>query len=118
MTLLLDQCVPRKYFHLLKKWGYKATLLNEHVSPTIDDPDVLALAKQLDAVLLTVDMDFSNIKTYPPQNYNGIVVMRYQAQDEEKVSLALRQALEELYPDKLKSVLVVIKGDRYVIRRE
>ncbi len=118
MTFLLDHCVPRTYFHLLKQWGYEASLLTEHVAPTADDPDVLALAKKLQAVLFTVDMDFSNIKSYPPQDYNGIIVVRYQAQDEEKTSNALREVLQKFYPDDLGGVLVVIKGDRYSVRRE
>lgn len=76
MTILLDHCVPRKFLGLLQDWGYEATLLQDHTSPNAPDPEVIQLAQALDAVLLTVDKDFSNVLHYPPQDYGGIIVIR------------------------------------------
>jgi hypothetical protein len=75
------------------------------------------LAQNLDAVLLTVDMDFSNNLDYPPEAYQGIIVMRYQAQDEEAISSVLRQVLEDLYRDRLRGALIVIRTNGYRVRR-
>ena len=117
MPVLLDHCVPRKFLTLIASWGYEASLLSEHSKPDIPDGEVVAIAQQLDAVFLTVDMDFSNILTYPPQDYAGIVVIRYQARNEAQVIDALRQALEDLYRDDLRGALVVISEDHYRVRR-
>lgn len=117
MSLLVDHCVPRKFVRLLVEWGYVATPLAEHAATDSPDPDVLALAQQLDAVLLTVDLDFANILDYPPGNYAGIVVMRYDINEEAALAVSLRQALEDLYRDALRGVLVIIEAQRYRIRR-
>jgi predicted nuclease of predicted toxin-antitoxin system len=117
MSILLDQCVPRKYKYLLQSWGYAATLLNEHIAPDASDVDVIALAQTLDAVLLTVDLDFANILNYPPGNYAGVVVMRYEASNEDALGSTLQQVLTDLYRDPLRGVLVIIEPTRYRVRR-
>lgn len=117
MSVLLDHCVPRKYFRLLQSWGYAVTLLSEHVSPDAADIDVITLAQTLDAILLTVDLDFANVLTYPPGDYAGIVVMRYEASNEDLLSATLQQALADLYRDPLRGVLVIIEPTRYRMRR-
>jgi predicted nuclease of predicted toxin-antitoxin system len=117
MAILLDQCVQRKFLRLLISWGYEASLLQDHIKPDADDITVIDVAQQLDAVLLTEDMDFANILDYPPQDYAGIIVIRYQAKNETEVINTLKQALDDLYRDDLRGVLVVIAEDRYRIRR-
>ncbi len=114
--ILLDNCVPHRYLRLLREWGYDATLMTAHIPADAPDTDVIALADELDAVLLTVDLDFSNILDYPPSDYNGIVVMRYQIQDEAELDDTLKSALEDLYRDDLRGVLVIVAPGRYRIR--
>jgi hypothetical protein len=117
MSILLDHCVPNKFLHLLTSWGYNATLLSQHIPPDSDDSDVLELAQLLDAVLLTLDLDFSNILTYPPSNYAGILVMLYKAQDEPELIITLQKVLADMYRDDLRGVLIIIEAKRYRVRR-
>lgn len=117
MSLLLDHNVPAKFARLLNEWGYEASRLTDHLAPDTEDVDVIALAQTLDAILLTIDLDFANILDYPPQGYVGIVVMRYQADTENAVIATLRQALDDCYRDDLRGVLVIVEPTRYRIRR-
>jgi predicted nuclease of predicted toxin-antitoxin system len=91
--------------------------LTEHIAADSADADVLQLAQKLDAVLLTFDLDFSNILDYPPQDYPGTIVLRYEARDETALTVTLRQALSDLYRDDLRGALVIITPYRYRIRR-
>ena len=91
--ILLDNCVPRKYRRLLEGWGYPASFSEDYISPDAPDTQVVELARKLDAVLLTVDMDFANILDYPPQNYSGLIVVRYQPLDETELEGALSLTL-------------------------
>lgn len=115
--ILLDNCVPRRYLRLLKQWNYVAELSSAHIAPDAPDTDVIALAQELDAVLLTIDLDFSNILNYPPADYGGIMVMRYRIVDEAEVDKTLETALSDLYRDDLRGALVIISPGRYRIRR-
>ena len=117
MTMLLDHGVPRRYLQLLTAWGYEATVSSMHIAAAATDMEVLELAKRLNATLLTVDLDFANVLDYPPAQYGGIIVLRYQPQDENRVDVALRQALTELYPARIQGALVIVAPDRYRVRR-
>lgn len=117
MSILIDHCVPGVFLRVRREWGFEANSLKKYINPDADDPDVISLAQSLDAVLLTVDMDFSNILNYPPQNYQGIVVIRYQAEQEEESIATLKSALHDLYRDELRKALVVITANRYRVRR-
>lgn len=114
--ILLDHCVPRRYLRLLHEWGYTAALMSAHIPADAPDADVMALAGKLDAALLTVDLDFANILDYPPADYGGIVVMRFQIEDEAELDVTLKSALDDLYRDGLRGVLVIVSSGRYRVR--
>ena len=116
MSILLDHNVPAKFVRILTEWGYEASRLTDHLNADADDVDVIALAQNLDAALLTIDLDFANILDYPPAHYAGILVMRYQIAVEEAVIATLRQALADLYHDGLRGTLVIVEPTRYRVR--
>lgn len=117
MSILLDQCVPRRYLRLLRGWGYDASPLAEHAAIDSPDQEVIAVAQSLDAVLLTVDKDFANTLDYPPRDSLGIIVLRYRATDEGSLDKSLRQLLEDRYRDGLRGALAIVDAGRYRVRR-
>lgn len=114
--ILLDQCVPRKFQKIIQSWGYEVDLLKQHIPPDSIDTEVMELAQELDAVLLTIDLDFANIIDYPPNDFEGIVVLRYAVENEDAVLKTLKQSLQDLYRDKLRQVLVIVEAKKYRIR--
>jgi len=115
--ILLDHGVPRRYLRLLEAWVYPATVSSMHIAADATDVDVIALAQRLDAVLLTVDLDFSSILDYPPANYGGIIVLRYKPQNELRVDRTLQHALSDLHRERFRGILVIVGPGRYRIRR-
>ena len=113
--ILLDNCVPRRYLRLLREWGYDAIELRTLQPEDTPDPQVIAEAQRLKAVLLTVDLDFANVLNYPPNHYGGIVVMRYDASQEGEIDATLRIALEE--QPNLTGVLLIISPGKYRVRK-
>lgn len=47
--------------------------LREHLPRSSPDPEVIAKAQDLDAILVSVNGDFSDIVAYPPRSYGGII---------------------------------------------
>jgi predicted nuclease of predicted toxin-antitoxin system len=117
MSILVDQCVPRKFVRILKAWGYLVVTVTEHIPANSADTDVIQLAQQLDAVLLSIDLDFANVIDYPPDQYAGIVVLRYAIPDEEYLINSLQKMLDELYREQLRQTLVIVEPKRYRVRR-
>lgn len=116
MSLLLDECTPRLYLELLREWGYEANLVREFLEAGDPDTEILLLAQRLDAVVLSVDMDFADITRFPPHNYAGIIVIRDEQQKRELVKQQLKQALHDLYRDALRGALVIVTAEKYRVR--
>jgi hypothetical protein len=66
--------------------------------------------------LFTIDLDFANLLDYPPQNYQGIMLLRYQVEQEAELDETLRICLNDLYRDALRRVLVIVSNRRYRVR--
>ncbi len=50
--------------------------LREHLPTDAADTVVIAKARDMDAILLTLDGDFADIVAYPPAQYQGIVALQ------------------------------------------
>ncbi len=73
LSLLGDQCVPASITDALRVAGHRVVLLREVLPIRAIDPVVLAKAHELDAILVSLDGDFSDIVAYPPAAHGGIV---------------------------------------------
>lgn len=76
LRFFVDQCVPNSVVKPLFEAGHEVFILKEHLSPTSGDPIVIGKAQELDAILISLNGDFSDIVTYPPSNYNGIIAIQ------------------------------------------
>lgn len=45
------------------------------------DPRVMEVCREEGRALVTLDVDFADIRTYPPQEYSGIIVLRLRQLD-------------------------------------
>jgi predicted nuclease of predicted toxin-antitoxin system len=60
------------------------------------DPEVAAACKTESKVLITLDTDFANLSTYPPEDYSGIIVLRLANQAKPHVLSILARLLDSL----------------------
>lgn len=118
MKILADHCVYGKTIRILREAGHEVTPLKQIIPPYSDDPDVIALATTLDAILLSNDKDFADIILYPPANFQGIVVLRITPQSEDLVHNTLLNMLLKKDRERLRGSLVVIRGNKIRIRRQ
>jgi predicted nuclease of predicted toxin-antitoxin system len=108
----IDENLPGEFAAILQGAGFEAdTVGDEDLSGTADS--LLAQhALANNRVLLTLDLDFANIQSYPPAAHAGIVVLRPRSQDK----LTLLSLLQILIPALLKSSperrLWIVEEDR------
>jgi predicted nuclease of predicted toxin-antitoxin system len=79
------------------------------------DDAVIDKALALGRVLLTRDMDFSNILLYPPAQYLGIVVLKMSPTTVDDVHQVLGQALDQAQD--IRGALLVVDKSKFRIRR-
>ena len=76
ISFFLDQCVPQQIINILQDSGYQTLILKNFINITSPDSIVINKAQELDAVLLSLNGDFSDIITYPPNLYGGIIALQ------------------------------------------
>jgi predicted nuclease of predicted toxin-antitoxin system len=76
MRFLVDANMPRSTLVLLQSFGHAAEHVRDLGLGTAPDSQIAGHTRSIGAVLLTRDLDFSDIRHYPPVDYQGLIVMR------------------------------------------
>ena len=91
MRFFVDHCVPESVAEALESKDHEVLRLRNQMATDAPDPDVIEQAQMLDAVLLSLNGDFSDIVRYPPSQYGGIISMQVRNRPE-----VLAQIMERL----------------------
>jgi predicted nuclease of predicted toxin-antitoxin system len=76
MRCKLDEHLPLEIKGLLVQHQHDAATVAEQGMAGCRDPDPVQVFQKEARALFTFDLDFSDIRTYPPEDYHGIVVFR------------------------------------------
>jgi predicted nuclease of predicted toxin-antitoxin system len=114
MRFLLDANLPRAAIASLVRFGHTAEFARDIGLGAAADTAIAAHAQNTQAVLLTRDMDFADIRRYPPDEYHGIVVLRLPDDTVAGViALVLQRFLSEpIFVNSLAGRLAIVELDR------
>jgi predicted nuclease of predicted toxin-antitoxin system len=76
MRFLLDANMPRSAIGTLSARGHHVEFARDIGLGAAPDTQIAERARQTGNALLTRDLDFADIRQYPPGQYGGIVVLR------------------------------------------
>jgi predicted nuclease of predicted toxin-antitoxin system len=76
MRFFADHCIPTSIIQSLQDGGFIVYRLRDYIPPGSSDPVVISKAQELDAILISLNGDFSDIVTYPPSHYKGIIAIQ------------------------------------------
>jgi predicted nuclease of predicted toxin-antitoxin system len=76
MRFLIDANLPRSAVGVLERFGHQVEFARDIVLAAATDEQVATHALKSNAAILTRDLDFADIRRYPPDRYYGIVVLR------------------------------------------
>ena len=110
-----DHCVPTSVQFALREAGHEVIRLRDRLPANAVDPDVIAEAVALDAALLTLDGDFSDIVAYPPARYRGILALQVRGRTEILPALTerlVRYLAEQSGPEALVGRLFLVEVHR------
>jgi predicted nuclease of predicted toxin-antitoxin system len=94
MRFKVDENLPIDAAELLRANGHDAMTIFDQQMVGEPDPKVASVCKAEERAIITLDLDFSDIRTYPPSAYPGIIILRPRTQSKPDV-LAL---LDKLIP--------------------
>ena len=76
MKIKLDENLDVRLTEPLREAGHDATTVTAQGFSGLDGEALLALCKEEGRILVTFDLDFSNVLRYPPDESPGLVVLR------------------------------------------
>jgi predicted nuclease of predicted toxin-antitoxin system len=81
MKFKLDENLPLEVTVVLLQAGHDAlTVVDQDLVGESDD-EILKICQSEGRIVVTMDLDFSNIHRYPPQQSPGIIVLRLASQE-------------------------------------
>lgn len=117
MRFKIDENLPSEAAALLIREGYEADTVGEEQLSGATDEVLAERLHQEDRVLVTLDLDFANIRAYPPEIYAGIVVLRLRMQDKPTALAFIRKLILALQLRSPAGELWIVDRDRIRFRR-
>ena len=76
LKFFADHCIPNSIIRRLLDAGHEVLRLKDYIPIESPDPLVIATAQRLDSILISLNGDFANKLSYPPENFKGIVALQ------------------------------------------
>ena len=81
MKFKIDENLPIEVADQLHQANYDAlTVYDQNLVGAVDE-DIAEVCLNEERILVTLDLDFADIRAHPPEKYPGIIVMRLKQQD-------------------------------------
>ena len=118
MFFKVDENLPVEIAELLSDLGHDAKTINDQRLQGVNDQALLERCDKEKRILVTLDIDFSDIRTYPPQEHEGIILLRVGNQSKKHVLGVLKRILPLIGREPIKKHLWVVEENAVRIRGE
>ena len=116
MRAKLDENLPVEAAELLRTAGWECDSVYDEGLAGADDPGVAAACQAGARVLFTLDLDFADIRAYPPSEYVGIVVLRPTEPSRRQVLQLVSRVLPVLSAEWMEHRLWIVEPARVRVR--
>jgi predicted nuclease of predicted toxin-antitoxin system len=118
MLFFVDANLPRSATALLIGLGHQVEFARDAGLGAATDAEIAAHVQKTRAALLTRDLDFGDIRRYPPKDYYGIVVLRLPDDmiAEDIVQVLERFLREPVFVERLRGRLAIVEPHRVRFR--
>jgi predicted nuclease of predicted toxin-antitoxin system len=116
MRLKLDENQPRALLALFQNAGHEADTAADEGLAGAPDADLAAHCQRERRALLTFDLDFADLRQYPPEQYSGLLVLRLRSQAVGHVVRVVQRVLPLLATEPVAGHLWLIDEEQVRIR--
>ncbi len=107
-SLKLDENLPAEATELLQNAGHDAMSVWDQSLEGHSDDSIASVCQSEKRAIVTFDLDFADIRAYPPEDHFGIVVLRLRQQDKPHVLQVIEQLLPKLDDEPLVGKLWIV----------
>ncbi|MEI6071341.1 MAG: DUF5615 family PIN-like protein [Verrucomicrobiae bacterium] len=116
MKFKIDENLPVEVKERLAAHGHDAHTVHEEELIGSQDSVIYQVAQGEDRIIITLDLDFSDIRTYVPSESKGIIVLRMAMQDKDSILQIMDRVILLLSSEKIVGRLWIVGGERVRIR--
>lgn len=117
VKIKLDENLSRHLKTPLSQIGLDTSTALEEGLLGKTDVDVGAAAKQEDRIVLTLDLDFADLRRFPPGSHPGIVLFRPRSMGPLAVNEFVMKFIQQTELARLAKCLVIVEPHRIRVRR-
>jgi predicted nuclease of predicted toxin-antitoxin system len=118
MLFKIDENLPLEIAQLLSRAGHDAKTVHDQQLQDVKDSILLKNCDSENRILITMDADFSDIRMYPPQEHEGIIVLKIGNQSKKHVVEVFQTVLGLMKKEPLKKRLWIVEETMVRIRGE
>lgn len=118
MRFKVDENLPVELAEILRSANYDAATVTDENLTGKGDRRLAEVCQKEGRILVTLDVDFSDVRTYPPQQYLGLMVFRVRQQDRQRLTALLRKVIPLLETEEIERRLWIVEEHRVRIRGE
>jgi predicted nuclease of predicted toxin-antitoxin system len=116
MKFKIDENLPIDIAQFFRENGYDAMTILEQQMGGNPDAIVSQVCQEEDRTLITLDLDFADIRTYPPTDYPGIIVLRFARQDKLYLLAQIPNLIDLLQKEPIDRKLWIVNEKQVRIR--
>lgn len=116
MQFKIDENLPVEISEILLNAGHDAKTVNDQQLKGTKDAVLVDICKNENRALITLDTDFSDIRTYPPQEFSGIIVLRVGSQAKQHVIKVFQRIIPIFDREPLNKHLWIVEETKVRIR--
>jgi predicted nuclease of predicted toxin-antitoxin system len=118
MLFKIDENLPAEIAELLASAGHDAKTVHDQQLQGVKDSVLIKKCDSENRILLTLDTDFSDIRMYPPQEHEGIIVLKIGNQSKRHVVEVFQTVLRLIKKEPIKKRLWIVEETMIRIRGE
>ena len=118
MRFKIDENLPSTAANLLREAGHDALTVIEQGHGGASDSVVADVLRVEGRALITLDTGFADIRSYPPSEFPGIIVIRPRRSEGGQVLRILKKVARTLEEERLDGLLWIVDAKRIRIRGE
>lgn len=116
MKFKIDENLPVDLAELLRAAGFDATTVLEQMLGGEADQTLAVICRIEQRIMVTLDVDFADIRTYPPHLYAGLLVLRMKRQDKLSLLSIFPRILKQLQVESIAGKLWIVDEQRIRVR--
>ncbi len=117
MRFKIDENLPIEIADTLQQAGHDAETIHSERLTGATDQHLSEVCQKEERALITLDIGFADIRTYPPEDFPGLIVIRSKRQDKPYLLNIFQKLISELEKEELMGKLWIVEERRIRVRR-